>query len=83
MAVAKTQQKVNKAQQAFDGANGALSGFARMEEKAQAMLDHANAMADLNERPADPAEELERKYSSGGSGAVEDELAKLKAEMGL
>ena len=83
MAVAKTQQKVNKAQQAFDGANGALSGFARMEEKAQAMLDQANAMADLNERAADPAEELERKYSSGGSGAVEDELAKLKAEMGL
>lgn len=83
MAVARTQEKVNRAQEAFDGAGGAIQGFARMEEKAQAMLDQANAMAELNQRPADPAAALEEKYSSGGSVAVEDELAKLKAEMGL
>ncbi len=83
MAVARTQEKVNRAQEAFDGAGGAIQGFARMEEKAQAMLDQANAMAELNQRPADPAAALEEKYSSGGSAAVEDELAKLKAEMGL
>ena len=83
MAVARTQEKVNRAQEAFDGAGGAIQGFARMEEKAQAMLDQANAMAELNQRPADPAAALEEQYSSGGSAAVEDELAKLKAEMGL
>lgn len=83
MAVARTQEKVNRAQEAFDGAGGAIQGFARMEEKAQAMLDQANTMAELNQRPADLAAALEEKYSSGGSAAVEDELAKLKAEMGL
>ena len=83
MAVARTQEKVNRAQEAFDGAGGAIQGFARMEEKAQSMLDQANAMAELNQRPADPAAALEEKYASGGSAAVDDELAKLKAELGL
>ena len=83
VAVAKTQERVNQMGASADKAAGAMSAFERMERKADQMLDQANAMADLNERPADPAEELERKYSSGGSGAVEDELAKLKAEMGL
>ena len=82
MAVAKTQERVNETQSAFDGAGGALSGFARMEEKAQRMLDESAAAAELNTAPADPAEELEAKYSNGGDASVDEELARLKAEMG-
>lgn len=83
MAVAKTQERVNEAQSAFNGADGALSGFARMEEKAQRMLDESAAAAELNTAPADPAEELEAKYSNGGDASVDEELARLKAEMGV
>jgi len=83
MAVARTQDRVNKAQSAFDGANGALAGFARMEEKAQQMLDSSMARAELDAAPADPATELEAKYEGGGEAAVDDALARMKAEMGL
>ena len=48
------------------------------------MLDKANAMAELNTAPVDEAAALEAKYAAdAGNAAVEDELAKLKAEMGL
>jgi len=82
VAVAKTQQRVNKFTGA-DKASSARDAFDRMDAKADEMLDRANAMAALNEEPLDEAEELEKKYSGAGSAAVEDELAKLKAEMGL
>ena len=83
VAVAKTQQKVNKAGSAFTKAGGARDKFERMEAKAQSMLDEAAAMAELNAAPSDTAEELEKKYGKGGSSSVEDELAKLKAELGV
>ncbi|MDO4271355.1 MAG: PspA/IM30 family protein [Eubacteriales bacterium] len=84
VAVAKTQQKVNEFSSSADKAAGAMSAFDRMEQKADQMLDKANAMAELNEKPKDAASELEKKYqASGSSAAVDDELAKLKAEMGL
>ena len=61
-----------------------MSGFDRMEAKADAMLDRANAMNELNQQPVDDARALEEKYANAGSdAAVDDELAKLKAEMGL
>lgn len=41
-------------------------------------------MSELNAKPADSAAELERKYTEAGStAAVDDELARLKQEMGL
>lgn len=84
VAVAKTQQKVNDISSASDKASGAMSAFERMEAKADAMLDRANAMSELNSKPKDEAAELEKKYAgSAASSAVDDELAKLKAEMGL
>lgn len=82
VAVAKTQEKVNSMTGA-DKAAGAMDAFSRMEAKADAMLDHSNAMADLNAQPVDPAAELEAKYSSVTDQSVDDELAKMKAEMGL
>jgi phage shock protein A len=83
VAVAKTQEKVNKFTSAADKSAGAMDAFSRMEAKADSMLDRANAMAELNEKPVDEAAELEKKYGAASPSAVDDELAKLKAEMGL
>jgi len=84
VAVAKTQQRVNAMGVSGKQAAGAMSAFQRMEARADEMLDRANAMGELNEIPLDEAAELEKKYAAGGeASAVDDELAKLKAEMGL
>ena len=84
VAVAKTQEKVNQMGAAGERAAGAMSAFERMERKADAMLDQANAMAELNTAPVDEAAELEKKYASAaGDAAVDVELEKLKREMGL
>lgn len=84
VAVAKTQEKVNQMGEGAERAAGAMSAFDRMERKADQMLDQANAMAELNAAPVDEAAALEAKYASAaGDAAVEDELAKLKAELGL
>ena len=84
VAVAKTQDKVNEFTSGADKAEGAMSAFDRMEAKADQMLDRANAMNELNQQPVDTAAELEVKYANAGSdAAVDEELAKLKADMGL
>jgi len=82
VAVAKTQEKLNKIGSSVAGAGEAMSAFARMEAKADKMLDEANAMAELNTEK-DSVEDLTRKYDSDSSVAVDDELAALKAKMGL
>jgi phage shock protein A len=83
-AVAKTQDKVNKMTAGTDRAEGAMNAFDRMEAKADSMLDKANAMSELNTAPVSEADALEKKYESMGIDAsVEDDLARLKAEMGL
>lgn len=46
-------------------------------------LDKANAMADLNAGERDETEDLMSKYDSEPSSAAADELAALKAKMGL
>lgn len=84
IAVAKTQETVNKIGTASGKANSAMSAFDRMEDKANRMLDEANAMAELNAEPIDEAKALEEKYSDAGSDAsVDEELKRLKQEMGL
>ena len=48
------------------------------------MLDKANAMAELNSSAeADSLDDLAAKYDSAPSAAVDDELAALKAQMGV
>ena len=82
-AVAKTQNRVNGLV-GNDKAEGAIDAFNRMEAKVDRDLDTAEAMTELSEQPVDEAEELERKYASAASdSAVEDELSRLKSEMGL
>lgn len=84
VAVAKTQEKINKVSSSMEAASGTMKAFERMEEKADRMLDEANSMTELNQKPVDAAEELEAKYgASESSAAVDDELEKLKKEMGL
>ena len=84
VAVAKTQDKVNELTSGVDKAAGAMGAFDRMEAKADAMLDRANAMTELNEKPVDEVASLEEKYAKAGSDAsVDEEIAKLKEEMGL
>lgn len=85
--VAKTQQRLNEIGSSVTGASNDLSAFERMEEKADRMLDEANAMAELNRSEAEnDISNLEAKYDSdvsNTSSAVDDELAALKAQMGL
>lgn len=83
VAVAKTQQTLNQASASVGKTESAMNAFGRMEEKANRMLDEANAMAELNAEPVDAAKALEEKYASQGPSAVDDELAKLKSELGL
>ena len=84
IAVAKTQDTVNKVTSGSDKAAGATDAFNRMEAKADEMLDRANAMSELNQQPVDTVAALEEKYANAGSdAAVDEELAKLKEEMGL
>lgn len=83
VSVAKAQEKVNKISSA-DSAADTMNAFSRMEAKADQMLDQANAMSELNATPKDEAAALAEKYGDAAKDAtVEDELAKLKAEMGL
>ena len=45
--------------------------------------DREAALAELNAKPVDEAAELEAKYGSAAPAAVDDELARMKAELGL
>ena len=61
-----------------------MSAFDRMEEKADRMLDEANAMSELSSDAIDSADALEEKYrKADASASVEAELADLKAKLGL
>ncbi len=82
VAVAKTQEKLNKVAGTMQSTSDMMNSFERMESKADRMLDQANAMAELNEKPADEAAELEKKYTGAASTEVDDALAALKAKLG-
>jgi phage shock protein A len=83
VAVAKTQERLNKLGSSIAGAQNSVSAFDKMEAKVDKMLDEANAMAELNAKPADEISELAKKYDSDSSSTVDDELAAMKAELGL
>ncbi|WP_330490637.1 PspA/IM30 family protein [Anaerosporobacter sp.] len=81
MAVAKTQDRINKIGSSVSSANDSISAFDRMEAKANKMLDSANAMAELNRGAKDDIADLTAKYANPAS-EVDDELAALKASLG-
>lgn len=83
--VAKAQERINKIGSSMTGAQGNMDAFGRMEAKANKMLDEANAMSELNEsQEQNNVDDLAAKYDAESSNpAVDDELAALKAKMGL
>ena len=82
--VAKAQEKINEMGSSIGNSQASMSAFDRMEAKANSMLDKANAMAELNQSAeADSLDDLASKYDSAPAASVEDELATLKAQMGV
>ncbi len=91
VSVANAQQHVNEATEktsrasrnsaAFERMSRNSAAFERMEEKADRMLNEANATAELNTQASN--EDIANKYLAGGSMSVDDELARLKAEVGV
>ena len=83
VAVARTQQRINKLGSSADKMQGNMGAFGRMEAKADKMFDAANAMTELNSQPVDEAQALEEKYNlSKANASVEDELAAMKKKLG-
>lgn len=83
--VAQTQKKMNRTVSGLESAGSNMEAFDRMEEKVNKMLDEADAMSELNTSSAgDDVESLMKKYDTDNkTSAVDDELAALKAEMGM
>ena len=77
VASAKMQERINKMGASISNSKSSLDSFSRMEEKANRMLDEANAMAELNSKQSDGIEDLMSKYDTNNS-SVEDELVALK-----
>jgi phage shock protein A len=81
--VAEAQQKINKLGASADKAGSSMAAFARMEEKIDRMTDEADAMAELDSG-ADDVDTLAAKYDSDVStSSVDDDLAALKASLGM
>lgn len=79
LAVAKTQERINRISSSVNSANNSLSAFDRMEEKANLALDKANAMADLSAGPKDDIRDLKEKYDKAAN--IDSELEALKASL--
>lgn len=83
VAAAKTQEKMNKISSGSKRSMASLETFDRMEDKANRMLDSAMAEAELS-ADMDAENDLVNKYVSGeSSSTVDDELAAMKAKLGL
>lgn len=84
VSMAKAQKNINKISSTIN-TRDKMDSFSRMEEKAQKMLDTATAESELSGigMQKDEAELLQEKYATGTATDVDDELAKMKAEMGL
>ena len=83
VATAKAQEHMNKIMSGGKNSEASIAAFERMEAKADRMLDSAVAEAELN-AGANKASNLADRYTGGGTDIqVEDELARMKAELGL
>ena len=81
--LAKAQQDINKMTSKVNS-ESSFASFQRMEDKADAMLDVASAEAELNATTASSeVDNLTSKYDASPDAAVQDELAALKAKMGM
>ena len=84
-AAAKAQERINKVGSSVNSVGTSMDAFGKMEAKANKMLDEANAMAELNQTQLEAdVDSLAAKYDAEPANtAVDDELAALKAQMGL
>lgn len=82
VAMAEVQKRVNKVSSSINTASS-LDQFSRMEAKAQNMLDSALSEAELNAQKDDTQDLLDKYSGNNTDQAVEDEISKLKAELGL
>jgi len=81
--VAKAQERVNNITSNLSDSSASFAAFERMEAKADAMLDMADAKTELNQTTAsNEIETLAAKYDAAPDAAVQDELAALKAKLG-
>ena len=87
MAVANTQEKLNKVGSSVNGAIGNMSKFDEMEAKINKKLDTANAMAELNNsQKEENIDDLNAKYDNetkNTSSEIDNELSELKSKLGL
>lgn len=83
--VAETQKKINEMGAGLESAGNNAAAFERMEDKVNKMLDEADAIGELNKSSSGKdIDDLTSKYDTAGTGSdVDDELAALKAEMGM
>lgn len=83
--VAETQRKINEMGAGLESAGNNAAAFDRMEDKVNRMLDEADAIGELNKSAAgNDIDNLASKYDTADTGSnVDDELAALKAEMGM
>lgn len=82
VAMAEVQKRVNKVSSSINTASS-LDQFSRMEAKAQNMLDSALSEAELNAQKDDTQDLLDKYSGNNTDQAVEDEISRLKAELGL
>jgi len=82
LAVAKTQDRINKMTSSVASANNSMASFNKYEEMANKAIDKANAMAELNKSSADNSiKDLTKKYSSESNASIDSELEALKASL--
>lgn len=85
--MAKTTEKI-VSMTTVTKTGGNISAFEAMEEKANRMMDEADAMIQLNTSQDNDIDELAKKYDSGESSSVDkskvdEELEKMRKELGL
>ena len=82
--VAKAQQDINKITSSVTDSASSIAAFQRMEDKADAMLDRAEAESQLNYSvAANEVDSLTAKYDAAPDAGVANELAALKAKLGV
>ena len=82
VSTAKAREHMNEMVSNTHDAASSIEAFNRMEAKADKMLDAAEAMSELNERPKDSAADLAEKYGTTSNEDIDAELAAMKAALG-
>lgn len=82
IAVARTQESLNKVTDTMNLSSTSMRAFEKMEQKADNMLDVASAIAELNNDYNKEIQNLEDKYNITTCN-VDEELENMKKEMGM